>query len=101
MSPALPRRLSGSRRDNDIDLQADELGRDLGQALDASFPQRYSIATLRPSIQPSSRSRCTKAPTRWLSSEGVVGPKNPMVGRFACWRARNERPRRGGHQLRC
>ena len=24
-------------------------------------PQRYSIATLRPSIQPSSRSRCTKA----------------------------------------
>ena len=28
--------------------------------------QRYSIATVRPSIQPSSRSRCTKAAVHWL-----------------------------------
>src|SRR5262249_50884267 len=38
----------------------------------------------RPSIQPSSRSRCTKAATRLLSIEGSA-PKNPMVGSFpAC-----------------
>ena len=28
--------------------------------------QRYSIAMVRPSIQPSSRSRCTKAAIHWL-----------------------------------
>jgi hypothetical protein len=31
--------------------------------------QRYSIAILRPSIQPSSRSRCTKAAVHWLAAE--------------------------------
>ena len=41
MSPALPRDGCGSRRDNDIDLQPDELGRDLGEAL---------VASLRPAI---------------------------------------------------
>ena len=47
--------------------------------------QRYSIVTVRPSIQPSSRSRCTKAATQSLAAERVVGPKNPMVGSFpAC-----------------
>ena len=51
--------------------------------------QRYSIATVRPSIQPSSRSRCTKAATHWLLAEGVPAPKNPMVGSFpgCCARA--------------
>ena len=51
--------------------------------------QRYSIATVRPSIQPSSRRRCTKAATRWLPVEGVATPKNPMVGSFpgCCARA--------------
>ena len=51
--------------------------------------QRYSIATVRPSIQPSSRSRCTKAAIHWLAAEGVLAPRNPMVGSFAgcCARA--------------
>ena len=43
---------------------------------------------VRPSIQPSSRSRCTKAATHGSSGEGVVGPKNPMVGSFAACCAR-------------
>jgi len=46
--------------------------------------QRYSIATVRPSIQPSSRSRCTKAAVHWLWTEGVVAPKKPTIGNFAC-----------------
>ena len=51
--------------------------------------QRYSIATVRPSIQPSSRSRCTNAATHCPPTEGVVEPKNPMVGSLAgcCARA--------------
>jgi hypothetical protein len=49
----------------------------------------YSIATVRPSIQPSSPNRRTKAATKWLQPEGVLAPKNPMVGSFAdrCARA--------------
>jgi len=52
-------------------------------------PQRYSIATVRPSIQPSSRNRCTKTGVHRLQGEGVPGPKNPIVGSFAdcCARA--------------
>src|SRR6266480_3667467 len=47
--------------------------------------QRYSIATVRPSIQPSSRSRCTNAANHWPCDEGVPGTRNPMVGSFpAC-----------------
>ena len=47
--------------------------------------QRYSIARLRPSIQPSSRSRCTKAAVHGPQAEAVVVPRNPMVGSFpAC-----------------
>src|SRR6516162_1055936 len=47
--------------------------------------QRYSIARVRPSIQPSSRSRSTKAGWRWLSTERVLAPKYPTVGTFpAC-----------------
>ena len=42
--------------------------------------QRYSIATVRPSIQPSSRSRCTKAAVHGSELEGVLAPRNPMVG---------------------
>ena len=45
--------------------------------------RRYSIATVRPSIQPRSCSRCTKAATHWLMAEGVLEPKNPMVGSLA------------------
>jgi hypothetical protein len=43
--------------------------------------QRYSIATVRPSLQPSSRSRCTKATVHRLQAEGVAVPSSPMVGR--------------------
>src|SRR5262245_18012212 len=42
--------------------------------------QRYSIAMLRFSIHPSWCRRCTKTATRWLSTKGVVEPRNPMVG---------------------
>src|SRR5262249_25826786 len=45
--------------------------------------QRYSTATVRPSVHPSSRSRCAKAATHWLMAKGVLGPKKPMVGSFA------------------
>src|SRR6266851_5666923 len=45
--------------------------------------QRYSIATVLPSTQPSSRSRCTNAGTQSFQTEGVVVPRNPMVGSFA------------------
>src|SRR5262249_45193343 len=44
------------------------------------------MATVRPSIQPSSRNRCTKAAIRWLSVASVPKPKYPMVDNFAaCW----------------
>src|SRR5262249_55030481 len=47
--------------------------------------QRSSPRMVRPSIQPKSRNRCTKAATHWLQAEGVVVPRNPMVGSFpAC-----------------
>ena len=51
--------------------------------------QRTSIATVRPSIQPSSRSRCAKAATHGLAAEGVGPTRNPMVGSFVgcCARA--------------
>jgi hypothetical protein len=42
--------------------------------------QRYSIATVRPSIQESSLRRRTKAAVHWLQTAGVVTPKNPMMG---------------------
>src|SRR6516165_9529054 len=44
---------------------------------------RTSIAALRPSIQPSSRSRCTNAATHWPWIEGVLEPKNPIIGSLA------------------
>ena len=45
--------------------------------------QRYSIARVRPSIQPSSPSRCTRAAVHGRATEAVVGPRTPMVGSFA------------------
>src|SRR5262245_25727419 len=42
--------------------------------------QRYSMATVRFSIQPSSRSRCTKASVDALSNVALFAPRNPMVG---------------------
>src|SRR5215831_16147220 len=35
---------------------------------------------VRPSLQPSSCSRCAKAATHWLQADGVPAPKTPMVG---------------------
>jgi hypothetical protein len=51
--------------------------------------QRCSIAIVRPSIQPSSRNRCTKAATHGPWDEGVPATRNPMVGSFprCCARA--------------
>ena len=46
--------------------------------------QRYSIATVWPSIHPSSRSRCTKAAVQSLQFEGVLAPRKPIVSSFAC-----------------
>ena len=46
--------------------------------------QRYSIRTVRPSIQPSSRSRFTKADVHWLQLEDVPVPKNPIIGIARC-----------------
>ena len=43
-------------------------------------PHRYSIATVRPSIHPSSRKRCTNAAVHWLCIEAVFAPKYPIVG---------------------
>jgi hypothetical protein len=42
--------------------------------------QRYSIETVRPSIPPSSRSRCKKASVHCLWAEAVFVPRNPMIG---------------------
>src|ERR1700730_549589 len=46
-------------------------------------PPRCSIARLRPSIQPSSRSRCTKASVHSRWAEAVFAPRNPLGGSFA------------------
>jgi hypothetical protein len=46
--------------------------------------QRYSIAMVRPSIQPSSRSRCAKAEAQAPMTDAVAGPRKPMIGGF-CW----------------
>ena len=46
--------------------------------------QRYSIAMLRPSIQPSSRSLRSKAVVHWLQPQDVPVPKNPITGIAVC-----------------
>jgi hypothetical protein len=53
--------------------------------------QRYSIAMVRPSIQPSSRSLRSKAMAHGLQPEDVPVPKNPIVGNLGpcCARATN------------
>ena len=94
MSPALPRRLRGSRRDNDIDLEPDELGRDLGEALAASL--RPAIldrdgATLDPAefAQPLHKSGGPLAPGRRRAR--AQEPDGRQLRRLL--RARRERPR--------
>jgi len=52
---------------------------------------RTSNAIVRPSIQPSSRSRCTNAAIQGLQAADVLVPRNPIVGNFAgcCARAKS------------
>jgi hypothetical protein len=52
---------------------------------------RYSIATVRPSIQPSSRNRRTNAATQLPWDAGVPGTKIPTVGNFPVCCARTTR----------
>ena len=95
MSPALPRATAASRRDNDIDLEPDELGRDLGEAL---------VASLRPAIldrdgaaldpaefaQPLHKGGDPLAPGRRRAR--AQEPDGRQLARLL--RARRERPRR-------
>src|SRR5262249_11046144 len=52
-------------------------------------PSESRIATVRSSIQPSSRSRCTKPAIHWPWVEGVPPPMTPIIGSFdgCCARA--------------
>src|SRR5215831_2531858 len=43
-------------------------------------PQRYSIATVRPSLQPRVRSRCTNVAIHGCQPEAAPVPRKPMVG---------------------
>ena len=67
-----------SRRNDDIHFETHKLCRDLGIALTAPLRPAVSIATERPSVQPSSRSRCVKAVTQWLQAGAVAAPRNPI-----------------------
>src|SRR5262249_16028357 len=53
--------------------------------------QRYSIATVRPFIHPSSSNRFSNAAVHGAHTAGVAAPKNPMVGSrpVRCARADN------------
>ena len=61
--------------------------------LSRTSAERKSIAMLRLSIQPSSRSRCEKAAIRSRSAAGLAATMNPIVGSFGVCCARRERPR--------
>src|SRR5262245_8881659 len=51
------------------------------------------MATVRPSTQPSSRSRCTKTAVQWLQAEGVLALRSPTVGSLlACCARQAARP---------
>ena len=62
--------------------------------------QRTSIAAVRPSVQPSSRKRCTRAATNWPWDDGVPPARTPMVGSLAgcCARAASGQRRRAAEQ---
>ena len=55
---------------------SDELGRNRAYRSSCHSAQWYSIATVRPSIQPSMRSRCTKAATIGLRPKAYSSPGN-------------------------
>ena len=70
----------GCLRDNDIDLEPDELGGVFCVALIAALGPAIlngQVTTVDPTEFAEPK---TKAATRWLSIEGLVAPKNPMVG---------------------
>ena len=84
MSPASLPGHRGSSRDDDIDLEADELGRDLGVALGAAL--RPAIldrdgAALDPAefAQPLHEGADPMAVER-----GVLAPRNPITGIAGC-----------------
>ena len=83
MSPAWPRGLLGSRRDDDVDLEPDELGRDLGVAL---------VASLRPAIL--DRDGATLDPAEFAQSLHKGG------GPLAPGRRRGRAQEPDGRQLR-
>src|SRR5262244_3536956 len=56
-------------------VKAEHLGGDQGRPSD----QRYSIAMVRPSTQPSSRRRAAKAAAHGAKPEALA-PRNPIVG---------------------
>src|SRR5262249_59495874 len=67
-----------SRRQDDIDLAPDELGRDFGITL---------VTSLRPANLDRDgaildRSRCTKPAIHWPWVEGVPPPMTPIIGSF-------------------
>lgn len=65
------------RRTNSAAISASRSGR--------PSDQRYSISTVRPSIQLSSRSRATNAAVHGPKTEAFA-PRYPIVGSFpACW----------------
>ena len=51
----------------------------------SALAAKAATTTVRPSIHPSSRSRCSKAATHWPAVERVCPLRNPMVGNLpAC-----------------
>src|SRR5262247_4034233 len=85
--------LWGSRRDNDIDLQPDELGRDLGEALVASFPPAIldrDVATVDPAEFAQSLHKCSGP---FASSRTRALAQKPDRRQLCCLLpARRERP---------
>ena len=80
--------LRSSRRDDDSTLRRTNSFAIAAARSLLPSPQRHSIATVRPSIQPISCNRCTKAATHSLPAERVLWPKSPMVGSFSPFAAR-------------
>jgi len=68
--------------DDHVDLELDKfLAISAKRSLRPSA-QRYSIAILRPSVQPNSRSQSKKAEVHSLCAAGVPEPINPTIGIF-------------------
>jgi hypothetical protein len=77
--------LWGSRRDNDIDLEPDEFGRDLAESFPPAIVDRDGAI-----LDPAEFAQALhKALTHSLLAERVLWPKNPIVGSFGrCCRRR-------------